>query len=1281
MGKVYVATHQDHRSRVALKTLLHVDGDRILRFKNEFRFVADLCHPNLVPLYELGCHEGLWFITMDYIHGVNFLHWFRPPQTVRALGQESEQHSENEDTEKTRLDREVPTGRVIPPTREAATRSGVELTTSPEAYTSTTPSTDRPTAPASIPLVRSTFEQLARGVHALHCAGLLHLDLKPSNVMVEPSGRVIVLDFGLARLMRERQVSEDGDTIAISGTPAWMPPEQFEGVALSEAADWYAVGLMMYVVLTGVFPFPTTTVATIWFSKQNGGVVPPHQLVTSIPRDLSDLVMRLLDKDAALRPTGPEIIATITEHQSAPVFTRSDNTFVGRAHERSLLSSAVTAAKNGSPVIIHVAGSSGVGKSALLRTFSDELDEQSDTRVFRGRCYERECVPFKAFDGIADALAAELEKAPQDELFSKLPARITDLARVFPSLAKVPAVYKRIQASVGGSSTNSIAELRRRAAEALRRVLHLLSSKHLVVLQIDDLQWADADSAALLLGLLESPLPRGLVIASSFRPEEALANALLNPYFEAVKSLAAAGDLRFTDLLVQPLTELEATALATRTLTKLEIPLASLAQQIALESGGIPFFIEELAHYAASRARSGHQVSMADVSLETVLALRVNALSPVERKLIEVLSVSNSPIPLHVWFATEPVADHGLRTLWSLRGQHFVHSTGSAASDRIELHHDRMREFLVRTLDREQTESIQLRLGRALVPLRASGPWLFDAIRHLSAVSHRLSPQERIETAELALEAARRARSTAAYRLALDCAVRGIALMPNDAFATHYQLALSLHSAAAEAAYLCTAWDQVDHHVSLVCAHSRQSVDKLSVWETKIDTHIAQRQYDDAVNTALDALDELGVTLPRHPTQDEVGAYVQKAMQSLSAIGPNAALRLPVIESPTVSGAMRLQSRIASATYFARPTLFPVLACNGVTLSAAEGVATATPYALAVYAVVLNSIQMFHDAHTWGQVALALLERNGDRAMDARTKHVVHNLVCVFAVSLSSTLDDLRAVVELGQEIGDPEYAAYAGHAYIHNALYASRNLTQLCDEADSFTSFMRNYEQTNALHVHTPFVQTLRCLSGQKIAPATLDGNGLLDGEGFDFASALAAAQTVGSRSAQFLLQWLAGFTAYYFQSPQQAWSHLLAAWPFIDGVASTWHIPMFYQFAAMTIYRMGDELLVPEHRALAAQFESALQKFVDVGADNFAHKMLMIHAERLLSLGEDKQSIELFSRAARLGEEQGFFNDAALCHERLIKTESAQAQEHTSEAIRLYDLWGASAKVRSLR
>ncbi len=1242
MGTVYDAVDREHGTRVALKTLTELDPDNLRRFKTEFRAVVDLAHPNLVPLYELSCEDDTWFFTMERIDGVDFLEWLRG-----ASGRDAPTLEEQREADATTR-----------PRSDAIVRAPLVEPT--------------PSLPESLPRLRAALAQLVRGVRALHAAGLLHLDLKPSNVLVDRSGRVVVLDFGLVRPMADpaaNTLDTDVDT-SVSGTPASMAPEQFTGEGIRAPADWYAVGLMLYRALTGMPAFPLGGVAVTWFAKMHLPPTPPNDLLSGVPSDLAMLAMDLLHPDPAARPTGDTVAELITGHggtASSAGRIRARTDLVGRARERDAMLGALRRVYDGGAVELHVRGPSGVGKSALLSDLRAAA-RAIDALVLRGRCYERESVPYKAFDGMFDELARRLASFPDVEVERVLPRWIVELTRVFPVLGTVAVVRARVDAAPATNTVVSAVELRRRALSAARELAVNLTMERTLVLEIDDLQWADADSVALLHTLLEAPSPRRLLVAVSFRPVEARTSTPIAAYLADVEQRTLREDLEQLTLEVLPLSLAEARHLASATLSTHDERSDPLADAIASESGGVPFFVEELARFANQERDAGREVSTSGVGLEGLLAQRVETLAPAERALVEVLAVASNPIPLSVAFAVAGIETGVLRALWALRSGHFVRATGAAANDRVELHHDRMRESVLRSMSTARVETHRLALGRALAALGPESPWLFDAVRHLNGVDAYLVGDERTAAARLNLAAGREARRGAAFALAFECYRAASRLLGPSAWDTDYQLALAIHDGAAESAYLSASWGELDAVVLEVKARGRTIGDQLGAWEVEIDALIARNRYADAVQVALRALRLLDVELPDDPGPAEVGAELGVAMKVLGALGPHGMRSLEVATDPTALAEMRIESRICSAAYFARPMLLPILACRLATKSAAHGLSAATAYAISIYGIVLNSIGMLPEAHAWGGVALELIERFDDRSYETRTRHVVHDLVCTWMVPLSSTLAALREVVDIGKSTGDLEYGAYAAHAYVHNALYASMDLGPLLDEALALGAFMRGQGQVNALHVHEPFEQVLKSFTGRTPSPASLDGDGFLESE------ALARAQASGSRSAQCLVPLTMGLVRYHFGSVSDACAQFEAARPFLDGVASTWHQPMLHQYAALAIWALPEAERAPLE-AHADESLRALQMLAEAAPANFSHRAQLVEAARAQAKGDAALARERFRDAVGGAGEQACWLDVGLAHELWSSLEDDAS--HRGAARAAYARVSATAKL----
>jgi serine/threonine protein kinase len=146
---------------------------------------------------------------------------------------------------------------------------------------------------------------LVEGVQALHAAKRLHRDLKPGNVLVTSSGRVVVLDFGLVREL-DLLVGERSQTM-VGGTPDYMAPEQALQGQVSEASDWYAVGVMLFQALAGKLPRMGSGLEVLAQNPPET-LLEPRQIDPDIPENLNELCRRLLPRSAADRPDAGAIL-------------------------------------------------------------------------------------------------------------------------------------------------------------------------------------------------------------------------------------------------------------------------------------------------------------------------------------------------------------------------------------------------------------------------------------------------------------------------------------------------------------------------------------------------------------------------------------------------------------------------------------------------------------------------------------------------------------------------------------------------------------------------------------------------------------------------------------------------------------------------------------------------------------------------------------------------------------------------------------------------------------
>jgi predicted Ser/Thr protein kinase len=546
------------------------------------------------------------------------------------------------------------------------------------------------------------LRQLAEGVSALHRRGKLHRDIKPSNVLVTSDGRVVILDFGLtAELVRQ---PSNPTSYVRGGTPAYMSPEEVASLPPSEASDWYGVGVTLYEALTGSVPF-AGALRDLLRRKQTSDPPAPIDVAADVPPNLNAICVGLLSRTPDRRLTGSDILRELAQNSeqartaSEPASIR-ETPFVGREQELLLLDDAFRQVVDGGAAAIALHGPSGIGKSALVGFFLGRVRERPGTVVLSGRCYENESVPYKAVDGIIDDLSRYLGSVPRQEVERLLPQDVSALTRVFPVLLQVEAIAQLRQ--LQEPSTADLVDVRRRAFDTLRELVGRLASRRTLVICIDDLQWADADSAVLLEGLLRPPKAPAMLTLLCFRSEETAAKPFLKDL------LARAGTDMWSAISVEPMNDGEAQSLIGALLPADSELSDHDRRHMAQEAGGSPFVLEQLARFAG-RGRAH--------SFTTMFDTRLAALSADARRFLETLAVCGRPMAADLVCDACGVEREKQTLVAMLRASHLIRSSGSA--ERIETYHDRIREVLAGRILPEALRGIHARMVGALVKTRS----------------------------------------------------------------------------------------------------------------------------------------------------------------------------------------------------------------------------------------------------------------------------------------------------------------------------------------------------------------------------------------------------------------------------------------------------------------------------------------------------------------------------------------------------------------------------------
>jgi serine/threonine-protein kinase len=291
MGVVYLARQVSLDRPVALKMIRSgqlASAEEVRRFRTEAEAAANLDHPNIVPIYEVGEHEGRHYFSMKLVEGGNLA-------DLNAA---------------------------------CARRNGEWLHR-----------------------IARLVAVVARAAHHAHQRGVLHRDIKPTNILVDEQGEPYLTDFGLAKLVeKDKDLTQ---TLAVLGTPYYMSPEQAAGSTrqVTTAADIYSLGAILYELLTGRLPFQGNSALDVLQQAQLREAESPRRLNPSVDRDLATICLKCLEKDPTHRYDTAEMLADdlVDWRAGRPIKARATtpvNRVIQRRHVGGALNRRVTAERH-----------------------------------------------------------------------------------------------------------------------------------------------------------------------------------------------------------------------------------------------------------------------------------------------------------------------------------------------------------------------------------------------------------------------------------------------------------------------------------------------------------------------------------------------------------------------------------------------------------------------------------------------------------------------------------------------------------------------------------------------------------------------------------------------------------------------------------------------------------------------------------------------------------------------------------------------------------------------
>ena len=1264
MGIVYEARDHEAGANLAIKTLRKMAPEHLYWLKNEFRKLADVQHRNLVQLGELYCDANQCFFTMELVKGEDFRSHVRGREAVprEALGDDA-----------------TSTMSQVSPD-SYFTQAGSELDAAMVVVTTAAPAIPR----FDEARLRATLRQLAEGIMALHARGLVHRDLKPSNVMVEQSGRVVLLDFGLADTLRR---SDNDNGPGIYGTAAYMAPEQALSSGVAPASDWYAFGVMLFNALTGRLPFEGPA-AHVLKAKRELEAPRASSLIQSCPEDLDELCAALLARDPEARPEGHEVLERLSSAGEGKTSSRRqrERVFVGREPELARLRQKLEAAAGGLSAVL-LEGQPGVGKTELAEQFfaSAALGERPLV-VLRGRCYEQEFMPFKGIDALVDSLSRYLKSLPRADVRALLPPRFNLVAALFPVLYSVKAAAEILPPL---EVNESKLEQRQEAIAQLGQLLANVGRSTRLIAFIDDLQWAGADSLALLHALCcQADAPAMMLLATCrttdrWDGEERAGNAFSN--LDGMSPVLLA---RFERLSVQALSSDDASMLMRHLCKASDDPRLS---QLLDEAGGHPLFLQELARYADAAGELP-----TDLRLDHVLRERISRLDVEVRKLLEVVAIAGIPLQARVLARVAGLSRaESARAVRALRAEQLVRTDSGTESHTLEAYHDRVREAVLQGI-RNATyvsalpmdlPSTHLELARQLLRARDEDALVVASTTvanhfNLGAPAIRAVDDHR-EAVARNLEAARQVKLASAYGVAAHYLAMArkhlVALPPSEQHAIERDIDLM----DMEVAYLSNNAELGGQVFARLAQKSRTDLERARVFETRIMVETARNELAQAVATAREGLAQLGMQLPGKGSDFLLLRDMASFELRLRGRDPSALLTLPVSNDERVRAQMQILMAMTPAAFFSDPPLMSIAMVRMATLSL-RGLTELSAYGFIGYALVLCAgFQQYRRGGAFSRLARTLNERFQNRALDAKIAHLHHFNCGTYVMDFADCKPGLREAQELGLKNGDLNFRTYGAVCTPMITLCAGQPLDLMKTECLAGVRVAEQEGNVDMAQQTQLRLRAIRCLEGENPSPTRMDAPESSEAE------FMRAAEDAKLPTTNFTFGLMQAVLGVHFDDPalalkgaERAIAYQHAQFGLITQIDNT----LYQTLAACTVAeRTRDRSERRRMLSLANKNVRKLKKWADAHERNFSAHHHLASGELARVQGDLAKARVGLTRAISRGAEWGIHNIHGLAHERSAAWYAQQGRHgdrraELERAVLAYRRWGAHACVERI-
>ena len=901
---------------------------------------------------------------------------------------------------------------------------------------------------------------LATALTGLHQKGLIHKDVKPSNVLVNSAtGQVRLIGFGIAsRLRREHQPPEPPEFIA--GTLPYLSPEQTGRMnrSVDSRSDLYALGVTLYEMLTGIRPFAASEPLE-WVHSHIARIpVPPHERLTSVPACVSAIVMKLLAKtpeDRYQTASGVEsdlrrclaeweahgrIVDFAPGQDDAPDRLVIPEKLYGRTREvETLLAAFDRVVAGGRPEFVLVSGYSGIGKSAIVNELHRPLVPPRGLFASGKFDQYKRDIPYATLAQAFQSLTRPLLSKSEEDL---RPWRDALHDALDPNGQLMVALVPELKAIIGEQPP--VPELPQQDAQrrfhlVFRRFLNVFARpEHPLALFLDDLQWLDAATLDLMEDLLTQSDVTHLLLIGAYRDNEVDAT---HPLVRTLDAMRKAGGL-LHDIELAPLTRADLDQLIADSLRCSQEHAGPLAELVHEKTTGNPFFaIQFLSALFEEGLLTFDHVDKRwswDLTLIRAKGYTDNVVDLMVRKLARLSPETQDALKQLACLGNSAeftmlrvVYQDALERLHAQLAEAIEAGLVLGSKDSYRFLHDRVQEAAYSLIPEDGRSQAHLRIGRLLTAHTSPderAERIFEVVNQLNRGSALITSQdEKEQLAEFNLIAGKRAKASTAYVSALHYLVAGTALLAHDCWDHRPDLMFALEFHRAECEFLIGELAEAEARLTTLVSRAKDPVAQATVACLRIDLYTTLNRSDVAIDVCLSYLRRMGVEWSSHPTEEEARQEYERAWTLLRGREIEELVDLPLMRNSEAVGTLEVLLKALTPATYTDLNLLSLFLWRMINLSLEHGNIDASCYAYVHGGGIAGArFGNYKAGFRFGQLGYDLVERHGLKRFGAMTHAGFGVFIMSWAKHWRLSADFLRHAFDAADTMDNTAHAAYA---------------------------------------------------------------------------------------------------------------------------------------------------------------------------------------------------------------------------------------------------------------